>query len=118
MAQKVSTLLLCDLHDEQDVEAVGTTLFGIDGANYEIELCEDHGRQMRDVVGPFMSAGRRAGASPRPARSAAQPRRNNTSSPVGGGQAAVRQWARAHGYTVSDRGRLSSEVTAAYEAAQ
>lgn len=111
----MSTLLLCGLHDAQDVEAVGTTLFGIDGANYEIELCEDHERQLRDVVGPFMSAG----ASSRPARSAVQPRRN-TSSPVGGGgaQAAVRQLARAHGFTVSDRGRLSSEVTAAYEAAQ
>ena len=119
MSQKVNVVLLCDLHDEHDVEAAETAAFSVDGASYEIELCKDHGRQLRDVVGPFMSAGRRIGASFRPARSAGQPRKN-TSSPAGGGgaQAAVRQWAREHGYTVSDRGRLSSEVTAAYEAAQ
>jgi len=31
--------------------------------------------------------------------------------------AAVRAWAVEHGYTVTDRGRISGEVRAAYEAA-
>ncbi|MBX9247046.1 Lsr2 family protein, partial [Actinotalea ferrariae] len=30
--------------------------------------------------------------------------------------AAVRQWAREHGYTIPDRGRIPAEVRAAYEA--
>lgn len=32
MSKKVSVVLLCDLHDEQDVEAAETAAFGVDGA--------------------------------------------------------------------------------------
>ena len=92
MAQKVHLLLLCDLHETQDVEAAETVLFGVGGSAYEIELYEDHGRSLREAM-----AGSRG---------------------PGGMRAGVREWARAHGYAVSDRGRLSAEVLAAYEASQ
>lgn len=121
MAQKVHVLLICDLHDEQDVEAAETAVFSVDGATYEIELCEDHGQQLRETVDPFVAAARRAGAGTRP--SGGRAGRSTGRGPAaaagagGGAQAKVREWARAQGYTVSDRGRLSSDVTAAYEAA-
>lgn len=133
MAQKVSVLLTCDLHDEQDVEAAETAVFGLDGAAYEIELCPDHGQQLRDAVGPFAAAGRRsgtrsrtsshgtrhrAGGGTRTAGERAGARPSGAQRSAGGQLSAVRAWARANGYPVSDHGRLSSKVTAAYEAAQ
>lgn len=132
MARKVRVVLACDLHDEHDVEAVETTLFGLDGAAYEIELCEDHSRQLHETVDPFAAAGRRIGTRPRRARVTrplATRSRRPTPAPAeppavpsrtggGGAQAAMRAWARTHGYTVSDRGRLPAEVVTAYKAAQ
>ena len=124
MAQKVIVVLLCDLHDEQDVEAAETAVFRVDGASYEIELCEEHGQQLRDAAAPFVAAGRPIAGGSRSARSrketAASPRASarDNSRTSRGAQTGAREWARAHGYTVSDRGRLSAEAIAAYEAAQ
>jgi len=123
MAQKVSVVLLCDLHDEQDVEAGETATFGVDGATYELELCEEHGQQLRAAAAPFVAAGRRTAGGPTSARRRTQtpppPRAAaRTASTSKGSQTGAREWARAHGYTVSDRGRLSAEVMAAYEAAR
>lgn len=124
MAQKVTVQLLCDLHDEQDVEADETVVFGVDGATYEIELCEDHARELRAAVKPFAAAARRSGArstgpkaAPRRGPRSTRPAAPATTSTGAGRQSAIREWARAHGHTVSDRGRLSSKVTAAYNAA-
>ena len=126
MAQKVHLLLLCDLHETQHVEAAETALFGVGGSAYDIELYEDHRRSLREAMAPFVAAGRRSGGSAgstRPARlTAGRPRQDGSASAgsrgPGGMRAGVREWARAHGYAVSDRGRLSAEVLAAYEASQ
>ena len=60
------------------------------------------------AVGPGSSEGRgQAGEGARGARTA--PDREQT--------AAIREWARANGYEVSERGRLSATVLSAFEAA-
>jgi hypothetical protein len=119
MAQKVQVLLVCDLH-EDEVEGVETVSFGLDGSSYEIDTCEEHAAQMRDAFAPYVGSARRAG---RPAASTGTRRASRgTSRPAAAGSdrervQAIREWARANGHTVSERGRLSAAVVEAYEKA-
>lgn len=119
MAQKVQVLLVCDLH-EDEVEGVETVAFGLDGSAYEIDTCEQHAAELRDAFAPYVGAARRAG---RPTASAGsrRPARGSSRSAAAGSDRervqAIREWARAHGHKVSERGRLSSTVIEAYEAA-
>ncbi len=114
-------ILTCDLHSS-DVEAVDTVRFGVGTASYELELCEKHLKEFNDKVTPFMDEARRdsrngraipgsrkaATASPRKGRGRKAPARTTD-------LAEVREWARASGYEVSGRGRLSRAVVEAYE---
>jgi Lsr2 len=121
MAQKVQVLLVCDLHDDSsgdEVEGSETVAFGLDGSSYEIDVCEEHAAELRDAFAPYVGAARRAGRGPaasatrRGARSAAR-------GAAGDRQRVqeIREWARSNGHSVSERGRLSSAVLEAYEAA-
>ena len=121
MAQKVQVMVVCDVHDDE-VEGAETVSFGLDGTNYEVDVCEEHAAALRDAFAPFVGAARRAGRGEQ-----GQQRRGGRSrrgSSDGGGSGsnkertqAIRDWARENGYKVSERGRLSGEVVAAYEAA-
>jgi hypothetical protein len=117
MAQKVQVMLVCDLHADE-VEGSETIAFGLDGSAYEIDVCDDHGAQMRDAFAPFVGAARRAGRSP---IAPAQRRggRSGRAAAAGDKQrvSEIRDWARANGHQVSERGRISSTVLAAYQAA-
>ena len=116
MAQKVQVLLVCDLH-EGDVEGTETVSFSLDGAAYEIDVCDSHAAELRDAFAPYVGQARRAG------RAAATAKRKPASGRAGGGAggsdrvAAIREWGRKNGHKVSERGRLSADLVAAYEAA-
>ncbi len=120
MAQKVQVMLVCDLHDDE-TEGTETVTFGLDGSSYEIDLCEEHAGELRDDLASYVGAARRAGRS-----GGGTPRRSSggggakakSSGGAGGNVSEVREWARANGHEVSERGRLSSTVLEAYEAAQ
>ena len=121
MAQKVQVLLVCDLHDDE-VEGVETVAFGLDGASYEIDACEEHATALRDAFAPYVGAARRAGRAPAQAggrKSAGRAKSSSNGAAAGGKERVqeIREWARANGHTVSERGRLSGAVVAAYEAA-
>lgn len=65
--------------------------------------------------------GRRPGRRGRPAKAKAAPaktarRGRRTGAAVNSSE--VREWARAHGHTVSDRGRLPAPIVEAYRAAR
>ena len=119
MAQKVQVLLVCDLHDDE-VEGVETIAFGLDGSSYEIDACEQHAAELRDAFAGYVGSARRAG---RPAAGSGARRTGRSASrPAAAGSdrervQAIREWARSNGHAVSERGRLSSTVLAAYEAA-
>jgi hypothetical protein len=81
-----------------------TVLFGYDGDSYEIELSKSNAAAMADEMAPYVANARKVTSARRPTA-----RRTDAS--------AVRQWAQAHGYKVSQRGRVSEEILAAYEAA-
>jgi hypothetical protein len=113
MAQRVQVILVCDLH-EGEVEGTETITFGLDGSSYEIDVCEAHGRELRDAYAPFVGAARRAG------RGGGGGQRRSRASRSGGGAndvAQIREWARSNGHQVSERGRISATLRAAYDAA-
>jgi hypothetical protein len=117
MAQKVQVLLVCDLHDD-DTEGTETVGFALDGAAYEIDVCDSHAAQLRDAFAPFVGAARRAGRAAA-GRSVGSGRRSTRGSKAATKDRTteIREWARTHGHTVSERGRLSAAVVAAYDAA-
>lgn len=110
MAQKVQVLLVCDICEggKPGTETVG---FGVEGAQYEIDVCDKHAKQFRDAVAPYVGAGRRAssGGGRSRGRSRGGADRQRTQE--------IRAWARSKGIKVSERGRLSSDIVAKYEAA-
>jgi uncharacterized membrane protein YgcG len=120
MAQRVQVLLVCDLHDD-DTPGTETVAFAIDGSAYEIDVCDKHGRELRDSFAPYVGSARRGGSS-RPARGGG---RSGGSSggrgSRGGGDrqrtAEIRRWAREQGRQVPDRGRLPASIVEEYEAA-
>ena len=114
MAQKVQVMLLCDLCVTEN-EGTETLSFAVDGSSYEIDVCDDHAAEIRDSFAGYVGAARRAG------RTAAPARRGRAGRAAGGTDqdrtASIREWARKNGHKVSERGRLSAAVVAAYEAA-
>ena len=123
MAQKVEVKLVCDLH-ENEFEAVEAVPFALDGSSYEIDVCEEHAAQLRDAFAPYVGAARRADPGSAPSAGRRSSRGGSHPSSSGAGSAgdreqvqAKREWARAHGFQVSERGRLSSQVLRAYDEA-
>ena len=104
MAQKVMITLI---DDTDGTTADETVLFSLDGVNYEIDLTTENAAKLRDALAPWVGHARRSGGRRTTAR---KPRGSGGS----GDAAKVREWARANGYTVSDRGRIPAEVTEAY----
>ena len=110
MAHQTSVTLVDDLDGGKAAE---TVVFGLDGANYEIDLSKKNAGNLRKALTEFVDHGRRVKAD----RSA--PRNRKRPVPrTGPSSAAVREWAAAQGIAVSPRGRISADVVAQYEAAQ
>ncbi len=109
MAQKIQVLLVDDLDGGTAVETVS---FSVDGTSYEIDLSAKNAAKLRDAFATYVGAARRSGG--RPARRATR------KAAAGGGAghtAEVRAWARSKGIKVNERGRLSADVVAKYDAA-
>ena len=60
MAQKIQTLLVDDIDGS---EAEGTVRFGLDGAEYEIDLSAEHALALRDALAQYAGAARRSRAN-------------------------------------------------------
>jgi hypothetical protein len=108
MAREVRVQLIDDLSGE---DADGTVRFSVDGADYEIDLTADHASELRGVLEKYAAHGRRL-------RGTAD-RRGARSVPAGRDETQkIRDWAKAHGYNPSARGRISQDIKKAYDAAQ
>lgn len=117
MAKK--TVYLDDL-EPNDVEAdAGTVTFSLEGTRYEIDLSTKNATRLRSALAPFMEAGRKLNGSPTVAKV-----RSSSAKLVGGSGYssdqlnAIRTWARANGFEVSDKGRIAGNILAAFEDAQ
>jgi Lsr2 len=109
LAQKIQTLLIDDLDGSA---AEGTVRFGLDGSEYEIDLNAGHSRELRDALARYVAAARRPGGGTRrlarSTRQGAASGLNNTE---------VREWAKAQGIDVKDRGRVPAELIVKFKAA-
>jgi hypothetical protein len=108
MAQRVNIVLEDDI-DGSDADE--TVTFALDGVSYEIDLNGENAAKLRDALAPYVgharrAAGRRAGGRTSTGRGSAKR-----------DLADVREWARSNGHKVSERGRISAEVQAAYDKA-
>lgn len=111
MAQRVQVILVCDLH-EGETPGTETVTFALEGTAYEIDVCEAHGRELRDSFARFVGAARKSSRGPRAAGGRRRGRRG------GSGEAAqIREWARGQGLAVPERGRVPAELAEKYAAA-
>ena len=106
MAQKVTVALEDDLDGGPADE---TVRFGLDGAEYEIDLSNKHATAFRRQLAPFTEHARKAGRAQRrrPGRTASSRERSGD----------IRAWAKDQGIAVSERGRIPASVVEQYEAA-
>jgi hypothetical protein len=102
----VNVVLIDDI-DGSDAEE--TVSFALDGKEYAIDLNAKNAKKLRDALAPFVGHARRETGGRRRSRS--------SGAAAKGSAAEIREWARENGYDVPARGRVSSEVRAAWEAA-
>jgi Lsr2 len=104
MAKTVNVIVTDDIDGSDGAQPV---LFSYQGSSYEIDLTPANRDKFSATLAPFVQAARRAGAAKRPVRTAA----------VRQDRAAIRAWAREQGMSVSERGRISSDIIEKYQAA-
>jgi Lsr2 len=109
VAQKIQTLFIDDLGGSTPE---GTVRFGLDGTRYEIDLNAGHAKELRDVLARYVDAGRRAGGGAR------KPARGSRRRTAGGPDTTeIREWARAQGIEVKDRGRVPAGLMVKFKSA-
>lgn len=98
-------------------ERTQTVNFGLDGRNYAIDLSDQNAAELRQTLGRYITAGRRVGQQTGTSKIApARPPAGQPARADGQNAAAIRQWARAHGLQISDRGPIPATVRQAYAA--
>ena len=107
MAQKVQTLLVDDLDGS---EAETTVRFGLDSSEYEIDLNAVHAKELRESLAVYAANARKI---PGTGRRTSQRKQAAT----GISTAEVRDWAKAEGFEVKDRGRVPADIVARYRIA-
>lgn len=115
MAKQIVVTFVDDL---DGTEASGTVKFGLDGTEYEIDLSAANEDKLRQALAPFLvkarpvkgARGVKAGRAGRK-MTLARGRTDRDKSRK------IREWAKAHGYPVSERGRIAADIVAKYEAA-
>jgi hypothetical protein len=118
VAKTTRVVLTCDLHGD-GTEAVTTIRLDNGTVRYELDLCQTH-------LGELTGAGRRLRPRRRTGGAGSATKAANKTAAVktrrrGRGAldtAAVREWARGHGFTVSDRGRIPRRIMEAFTASE
>src|SRR5438270_10987412 len=107
MAQKTIVQLIDDIDQGAAEETVS---FGLDGANYEIDLSKKNADKLRDALATYVANARRSnrfGSSSRPASSSGRRSRSGARGDREQTQA-IREWARKNGHKVGDKGRIAA----------
>ncbi len=109
MVQKVSVTYACD-YDNKEIPSgqEKARYFGLDGRNYEMDLCKKHSDKLDETMRRYTAHGRKVAVrGGRRRRTAAHRQRS----------AQIRAWAKSRGLQVSDRGRIPTDVVNSYETA-
>ncbi|GAA2701918.1 histone-like nucleoid-structuring protein Lsr2 [Nonomuraea recticatena] len=112
MAKRIVESFVDDLDGSP---AERTTKFALDGERYEIDLSGANREKLEKALAPYIIKARKV-IQPRGIRAG---RGSSRSSAAMSREksAEIRQWAKAHGLPVSERGRISASVIEQYEAA-
>jgi hypothetical protein len=110
MARKVEVTLIDDL-DGGDAEE--TVSFGLDGTRYEIDLSAANAKKLRNSLAKFVDAARKEKGARQPGRAGAR----KVAAPAGPNTSDVREWAKAQGYEVSERGRVANDLIVKFQEA-
>lgn len=109
MAQRVVVTLSDDIDGG---EAAETVRFGLDGKAYEIDLNDANAKKLRELLAPYVAAGRKKSSAGTSGRK--QPYRHTSLAPD---PAAVRAWAQSNKLDVPARGRIPKRIYEAFHAA-
>jgi hypothetical protein len=110
MAQRTQVIL------EDDIDggpADETITFALQGAQYQIDLNSKNAQKLIHALEPFTAAARKTGGR----RSSSGAGRSTRDGADRAQLAQMREWGKANGYKVSDRGRVSTELQEAYQQA-
>jgi hypothetical protein len=107
MAQQIQTLFIDDIDGGP---AEGTVRFGLDGTDYEIDLSTEHSEKLHKVLAAYVTHARKASGTARRG-----PRGRRGADPLDTRK--IREWARAEGIDIKERGRVPAEVIEKYKAA-
>jgi len=106
MAQKVLVTSLCDLpHDGAEIDAANRIEFGWGGLSYELDSCDSHAKEITGEFEGLIASARQVSAKRPPLKRTTKTRKHD---------AAVREWAAAMGYKISDRGRIPAHILSDY----
>jgi nucleoid-associated protein Lsr2 len=108
MAQKVQVILVDDIDGGPADE---TLSFSLDGVSYEIDLSTANAAKLRGSFAPYVGHARKVGGRSSAGRGRA--RRGSGDNRT----AQIREWARANGHPVNERGRVAGGIVAAYDKA-
>jgi hypothetical protein len=104
MASLITEHRVDDLHYQHEGEKVvadETVSFGLDGKTYKVDLTAQNAKTLREMLEPYITV--------------ATEERLIRQRPTRDEMRAMRDWGRQHGWQLSDRGRIPSEVRKAYE---
>ena len=105
----MEVFLVDDLDGGEADETVG---FGLDGTRYEIDLSAAHASELREELAPYVRTARKAAGRPVRTVGIAQKGAAGKAS-----NADIREWARANGHDIKERGRVPAALLAEYHAA-
>jgi nucleoid-associated protein Lsr2 len=105
-------MIVVDDLDGSDSD-VSTVSFTVDGIRYAIDLSSKNQKKFREALAPYIDGAQKIGG--RTTRRTSS--RRQTAKSDKQVLADIRAWARAEGYEVSDRGRISAALREAYDAA-
>lgn len=109
MAKQTTVTITDDLDGSANATEVS---FSLNGRTWTIDLSAKNRAALEKALKPYIAKATQQG---RPRRSPTT--RSGSRSKSRADVAAVREWAKSNGHFVSDRGRISAEVQAAYAAA-
>jgi hypothetical protein len=120
----VATQTLVVVYSDLSGDPEATTVkFGLFGTEYEVDLTAGEAEALERLLQPYLTVGRRvggrrsAGRAPR-SGAAANPRPGGAQANTGASSKVIREWARANGHEIPDRGRIPMSVQEAFLAAQ
>jgi hypothetical protein len=99
-----TVVTLADDLDGTEAEGVKTVAFGVDRRSYEIDLTPGHAQAFREMASGYAQFARKSPRGSGEVRTTAHRQQ----------AAEKRAWARAHGFEVSERGRLPIEAERAW----